>query len=382
MIRSLHLILLAGTAALMGACANSGVRSLGGDAFVLETANVSGSRAVDAGLAEAQGFCTEHGRLFVMTNSQVSASGYQMAFRCISPGNVLPPVAIVAPSPPPRPTSTRRQREAVEGPRTVRGRPAVIETAQPTSGPALPFAANLPPMAAPGWAGASFAPPAGGFIPVFQPSFVQSPFVQSPFVQSPFSQPMAFAPAGSGLEPALPPVSTTPLFAPAPGTALMIPPLASPRLPPADSSLLVALPRAEAVTVLSRNGSPGQGLTVAGSAPQPLMQAATSQPLPPVETLPLLQGRGAPVGVQSQPLPPAANLPLIRAQPFTPAAVQNVPLSVPPPGFGMAVPSQIPLPGASSSLPPIAGGSTRPLSLPGNINSGNLSPPGFFQQGR
>jgi len=373
--RFLHLTLLAGTAVLVSACANSGVRSLGGDAFVLETANVSGSRAVDAGLAEAQGFCTEHGRLFVMTNSQVSAGGYQVAFRCISPGNALPPVAMVAPSPPPRSTSTRRQREAVEAPRTVRGRRAVIETAEPTSGPALPFAASLPPMSAPGWAGASFAPPAGGFIPVFQPSFAQPSFAQSPF-----SQPTAFAPAGSGLAPPLPPVSTTPLFAPAPGTTLMVPPLASPRLPPADSSPLVALPRAEAVTVISRNGSSGQGLSVVGLAPQPMMQATARQQLPPVETLPMFQGLSAPAAVQS--LPPAANLPLLQAQPFTPAAVQSAPLSAPPPGFGMAVPSQNPLPGATNSLPPIAGGTSRALSLPGNINSGNLAPPGFWQQGR
>jgi len=96
----------------------------------------------------------------------------------------------------------------------------------------------------------------------------------------------------------------------------------------------------------------------------------------------MFQGLSAPAAVQLQPLPPAANLPLIQAQPFTPAAVQSAPLSVPPPGFGMSVPSQNPLPGATNSLPPIAGGSSRALSLPGNFNSGNLAPPGFWQQGR
>jgi len=372
--RFLHLTLLAGTAVMMSACANSGVRSLGGDAFVLETANVSGSRAVDAGLAEAQNFCTQYGRLFVLTNSQVSGGGYQMAFRCISPGSVLPPVAVVAPSPPSRSTSTRRQREAVEAPRTVRSRRAVIEAAQPTSGPALSFPAALAPMSAPmsapAWSGASFAPPAGGFIPAFQPSFAQSPF----------SRPMAFAPVGSGLAPPLPPVSTTPLFAPAPGTTLMVPPLASPRLPLADNSPLVALPRAEAVSVISRAGSSGQGLSMVGLGPQRMMQATGSQQLPPVETLPMFQGLRAPAAVQS--LPPAANLPLLQAQAFTPAAVQSAPLSAPPSGFGMAVLSQNPLPGATDSLPSIAGGSSRALSLPSNINSGNLAPPGFWQQGR
>ena len=188
--------------------------------------------------------------------------------------------------------------------------------------------------------------------------------------------------AGSGLAPALPPVSTLPLFAPAPGTTLMVPPLASPRLPPTDNSPLVALPRAEAVSVFSRTGSSGQGLSMVGLAPQPMIQATARQQLPPVGTLPMFQGLSAPAAVQSQPLPFAANLPLLQAQPFTPAAVQSAPLSAPPPGFGMAVPSQNPLPSASNSLPSIAGGGSRALSLPGNINSGNLAPPGFWQQGR
>jgi len=369
--RTLHLSILAGTAAILSACGSSGVRSVGGDVFVLETANVSGARAVETGLAEAQGFCVEHGRFFVMGQSQVSADRYQMEFRCISPGNVVPgnvqaPVAVAAPLP--RQRTTRRQRETAEAPRVVRGRRSVTtDTTDPIGGPAMPFAAALPPMAAPALTRPSFAPPVGGFVATSQPPFSQSPFSQAPFSQSPF---LAFAAPGSSLAPPLPPVATTPLFAPAPGTTLNVAPLAAPRFPPADNSPLVALPRAEAVGVISPLAGVPRAEAVRVMSPANSSGFVSSgfvspgQALPPVETLPLLRGQATPAAIQAQPLAPAR------------------PLSAPPANFGLVVPSQNPLPGASNSLPPIAGGSTRPLALPGNVSPGNAAPPGFWQQGR
>ncbi|MEI6161168.1 MAG: hypothetical protein WCP77_15135, partial [Roseococcus sp.] len=75
---------------------------------------------------------------------------------------------------------------------------------------------------------------------------------------------------------------------------------------------------------------------------------------------------------QTQPLPP------IQAQPL-PAA--TLPLSVPPASFGTVVPSPNPLPGAPNSLPPIAGGGSRAVPLPGGNVSGFSGQSTGFTQG-
>jgi hypothetical protein len=147
-----------------------------------------------------------------------------------------------------------------------------------------------------------------------------------------------------------------------------VPPLTSQRLPPPEDSVLVALPRLDALATPER--------------PQPFAaatQAALSrEPLPPVGTLPLLQSQApsAPSHAAAQPGLWAEALPPIQAQPLA-----APPLSAPPPSFGLVVPSPNPLPGASSSLPPIAAGTARPLVLPGG-NPTTLSSGGTgFTQG-
>lgn len=90
----------------------------------------------------------------------------------------------------------------------------------------------------------------------------------------------------------------------------------------------------------------------------------------------------------AQPLPPVSNSPFLQGQPVAQPQREVLPplqpasqlLSAPPPGFGLSVPSPNPLPGASNSLPPIAGGSTRPLALPGtNVPSFPNNQSGFTQ---
>jgi DedD protein len=154
---------------------------------------------------------------------------------------------------------------------------------------------------------------------------------------------------------------------------LAVPPLTGPQLPPADNSALVALPRLDSMAT----AEPVQ--TVAASASPAVL---TREPLPQVSTLPLLQSQppsaqaiapaSLPATVRAEPLP------LIQAQPL-PAAAPD--LSIPPPSFGAVVPSPNPLPGASNSLPPIAGSSTRQVPLPGGNASGFSSGSTGFTQG-
>lgn len=328
--RPLSLIVLA---VALAACArdNTGIATSGGDTFVLDGQGLSGRGAVENGLAQAQSFCGEHGRLFVLTNSQVGSNSYRLEFRCIAMNNVPPPPA-TASAPPPPPPRTQRSRRAAPSP--------AEEVA--SSGPALSFPANLPAMT---------APPA----------------------------PVVWSLGASNVPPALPPVATTPLFAPPPGVALAVPPLAAPRLPPPDNSALVALPRMDGTATAER----AQVITTAATAPQQAGAASqavlTREPLPPVGTLPLMQSAspGPPSFSAAQPVTRAEALPPIQAQPL---AAPAQPLSVPPPSFGLVVPSPNPLPGASGSLPPIAGGSTRTLALPGGnpstLSGGNT---GFTQ---
>ncbi|UPY37307.1 hypothetical protein [Sediminicoccus sp. KRV36] len=340
--RPLHLSLLAAT---LAACANTnpGINATGGDGFVLDVQGLSGTRAVESGLAQAQSFCGEHGRLFVMTNSQVGSSSYRLEFRCIGPANVLPPPPVVASAPPPAPSPVRGQG------RGRRGAPAPAPEIT-SNGPPLAYGAVLPPLAAP-----IVAPP--------------------------------WSPGTANIQPVLPPVATTPLFAPPAGTMLSVAPLTGPRLPPPDNSPLVALPRLDAVTTPETR--PAAIATAApyvapAAAAQPVL---TREPLPPVGSLPLLQSQPA-VQPAAQPmaLPPASSLPMVQAQPLPPIQAQPVqpayiPLSAPPASFGTVVPSPTPLPGAPSSLPPIAGGSTRPVPLPGGSGSGFSSNSSSFTQG-
>ncbi len=337
--RFLPLIVLA--AALAG-CAqgNNGISPGGGDAFVLETHGMSGSGAVEAGLAQAQSLCSEHGRLFVLTDSQVGSSSYRLAFRCIAVNNALPPPPMVARAPAPPPPRTGRARRATAAPEGL------------STGTPLGYAASLPAMA---------APPA----PVF------------------------WSLGAANIPPPLPPVATTALFAPPAGTMLPVPPPSGPRLPPADNSSLVALPRLEG------SGTAVQAPSLQAAAPSLVSNLPSSaspailsrDALPPVSTLPLLQSQAATPGWAQPGASPSAAatraaavptefLPPVQAQPAAAAR----PLSAPPLSFGNVVPSPNPLPGASASLPPIAGGNTRPVPLPGgNVSGFSNNATGFTQ---
>jgi hypothetical protein len=331
MMRPFSLIILA---VALAACARDpgGIATTGGDSFVLDGQGLSGRGAVENGLAQAQSFCGEHGRLFVLTNSQIGSNSYRLEFRCIAMNNVPPPPPVASAPPPPPPRTARGRR----------GAPAPAPELA-SSGAPLGFAASLPAMT---------APPA----------------------------PVAWSLGTANVPPPLPPVATTPLFAPPPGVVLAVPPLSGPRLPPADSSALVALPRLDAVATLQRPqavAAPAMAPLEAMAAGQPVL---SREPLPPVGTLPLLQSQApSPPGqAAAQPVVRAEALPPIQAQPLVAPAPA---LSNPPTSFGMVVPSPNPLPGASSSLPPIAGGNTRPLALPGG-NPTTLSSGGTgFSQG-
>lgn len=301
MTRPVFLLALSFPAAFLAACAgqNPGINPTGGDGFTLEVQRVHATAAVESGLAQAQSYCAEHGRLFLMTGSQVGSSSYNMNFRCVAPGNVPAPPQVMASAPPPAPERRLRGR---------RGTPApVMEDAR--SGPALGYAAPLQGLDATG-------------------------------------APVPWQAANANMPPSFGPLTATPLFAPSPGMALAASATNGRRLPPPDHSAMELLPR------LGGNGA----------MPVVPLQAAGSVPLnsAPLNSAPLISGRMA-----AQP----AALPLIQAQPFPTAAI---PLSAPPPSFGQMVPSPSALPGASTSLPPIAGGSSRPLTLPGST-----APSGF-----
>ncbi|MBS7792212.1 hypothetical protein KTR66_19595 [Roseococcus sp. SDR] len=299
-------------AALLAACAGqtTGIEPTGGDAFVLARANVSGVAAVHDGLAQAQSFCGEHGRLFVMTNSQVGSSDYRLDFRCIAPNN-LPPPPVVAAAPPPAPTRATRGRRAAPAPETT------------STGPALGFAANLPPM------------------------------------EREAPAPASWQPADANILPAVTPMTTRPLFAPPPGQSLVA--AASPprRLPPPDNSELVLLPRLENTAVAPQ---------AAPAAAAPAIEAPqAAQPAPPLPVITRQELPGSLPPIQAASPSPAPPLPVITA---------NQPL----PGYGLVVPSPNPLPGAPSSLPPIAGPARTP-SFPSAPASGFPTGTTSFTQG-
>lgn len=269
--------------ALLAACAsrNPGVETLGGDRFVIEVAHVSGVAAAESGLAQAQSLCGAHGRLFLMTDSQVGSSAYRMEFRCVAPGN-LPPTAEVAAAAPPPPASGRRAAPPTEARRAT---------------PPLRVAASLPAMEKDTRPAAAWQPADGNVLPVN------------------------------------PPMTPRPLFAPPAGQSFVAAEPEPRRMPPPDDSALVALPRLESGAI--------------PSAPRP--PAADAAPLKPAA-----EAR-------------APALPMITA-------------SQPLPVHGLVVPSPNPLPGAPSSLPPIAGPAPMP-SFPTGGPSGFGTGMTSFTQG-
>ncbi|WP_431303323.1 hypothetical protein [Sediminicoccus sp. BL-A-41-H5] len=291
-------------AALLAACAgqNAGIEPTGGDAFVLARANVSGVAAVADGLAQAQSFCGEHGRLFLMTNSQVGSSDYRLEFRCIAPNNVPPLAAASAPPPPPPARTARNRRGAAPG-------------EAGSTGSALGFAAALPPIDKDKPAAASWQA------------------------------------ADANILPPTPVMTTRPLFAPPPGQSLVAAAPAARRMPAPDDSPMVLLPRLES------------GAVEPPVAPQAAPAEPAAAPGLPVITRQELPSGPAPV----QAAAPSPALPVITA-------------SQPLPGYGLVVPSPNPLPGAPSSLPPIAGPARTP-SFPAGPASGFPTGTTSFTQG-
>lgn len=282
-------------AALLAACAgqNTGIEPSGGDAFVLARAHVSGVAAVQDGLAQAQSFCGEHGRLFLMTNSQVDSGSYRLEFRCVAPNNAPPLATASAPPPPPPPA---------RAPRGRRGAPPAEAGA---TGPALGFAASLPP------------------------------------IDKDRLTTAAWQPADANIPAPLPLMTRQPLFAPPTGSSLVATAPAPRRLPPPDDSPMVLLPRLEASAV------------AAAPSPEAPAQAALAREERAVEAPAEPPSRGGlPVITASQPLP----------------------------GYGLVVPSPNPLPGAPSSLPPIAGPARTP-AFPSAPASGFPTGTTSFTQG-
>jgi hypothetical protein len=290
-------------AALLAACASQtpGIENTGGDAFVIEVAHVSGVAAVEDGLAQAQSYCGERGRLFVLTSSQVGSSSYRVEFRCVAPGNVPPPPVVAAAPPPPPPA------------RASRGRRATRAAETSSTGAPLGFAATLPPIE-------QNARPAA-----------------------------AWQPADANVPPANPPMTAQPLFAPPPGQSLVATAPVPRRMPPPDDSPLVLLPRLESGAVAAPPTAPE-------AAPMP----AVARQEPPAAPM------AAPAPT-AQAATPAPSLPVITA-------------GRPLPGYGLVVPSPNPLPGAPTSLPPIAGPARTP-SFPSAAPSGFPTGTSSFTQG-
>jgi hypothetical protein len=276
-------------AALLAACASQtpGIQNTGGDAFVLDVAHVSGVAAVESGLAQAQSYCGEHGRLFVLTNSQVGSGSYRMEFRCVAPGNVPPP-PVVAAAPPPRPAPARGRRAAPPAEATSTGAP-------------LGFAATLPPVEQ-------------GTRPA-----------------------AAWQPADANILPVNLPIATQPLFAPPAGQSQVATAPPPRRMPPPDDSALVLLPRLESAAVATP-----QAQAVPGAAPLPAVArqelpatAAPAQAASPAPSLPVitagqpLPGYGLAVP-SPNPLPGApSSLPPIAGPARTPSFPSGAPSGFP-----------------------------------------------------
>ncbi len=295
----LSLPVLSLPAAFLAACAsqNPGVEATGGDSFVLKLAHVSGVAAVNQGLAQAQSFCGEHGRLFLLTDSHVESRAYSMEFRCIAPGNVPAPPEVASAPPPPPARGQRHRRAAAE---------ASAEAAR--TGAPLGFAASLPPM------------------------------------EKDTRPPAPWQPADGNVPPPNPPVTTRALFAPPAGQSLVaaVPP---PRtMPPRDDSALVLLPRLESPAIATAQDAP--------AAAAPWAAASAAPPLP------LVTRQGARGGQPEPETTQAPALPVITAgQPLpgyglvvpSPNPLPGAPASLPPiaapsraPSFPASAPSAFP----------------------------------------
>lgn len=280
-----------GALALLAACASqeqaiqpaSGPN--GGDAFALEVRHVSGTAAVQAGLDQAQTFCGEHGRLFVMTDSQVGSRSYRLEFRCVSPSNVPPP-PVVASAPPPPPARAPRGRRATQ-PREA------------GSGPPLRYAASLPDLR------------------------------QGVAIATPWQSP-TWQPATANVAPINPPVTTRPLFAPPPGQALAAAGPPPRRMPPPDDSPMVLLPRLGGSAIAA---SPTQA-PLAGLPP--VRQAAPFAPDGPRAAVPPMQAQSLPV------ITPGAPLPGFGMAVPSPNPLPGAPSSLPPIAGGSARPMALP----------------------------------------
>ncbi len=333
-----------------GATIRDGIQSTGGDVFFLQNSSLSGSRAVTAGLNEAQEFCSAQGRQFVMQNSRVGSGSYQLEFRCVTPGS-LGPVA--------RPTYSAPVAEASE-PRRRRGsRAASTDTAAETPAPRRGRGRRADDLnaayAGGGTATTTMAAPAapaainygsgyaqGGYLPA-QPVTAQ-PMVasaQPAMVQQPQAMQTSTR-AQPNLPAELPPVATTPLFNPPPGTHFA--PTPAPMRLPADN-------RPYAPVAGQAGPAPaGTAITPAAAAPaQPL-----SDGLPPIQVTPVVAPSAA----------PAASSTSSRAAPAPQTYV---------------VPSPNALPGANSALTPIAAPPVSERPAPrAPVQNLNVPPPGFF----
>lgn len=311
--RPARLAVLTAAAALLGACSSSGIQSQGGDVFVLETSNLSGSRAVERGLADARDFCVANGRQLIVQDSRIGSGSYQLQFRCVAPfgtartGGVDPLLAAaatpVAPAVAETPVPRRR--------RVHRSTTADAQAVEPAEAPRQVRRARRARQD-----DAAYAPADGAALqPIPQPTLPARFARPEPAPQEP---------------PALPPVSTTPLFNPR-GASFPAPVPAPVRSIPADSGPFAPV-------------APPAGQPAAAVQPAAAPRPAPSDALPPIQ------------------LPPAA----VSSGPAAPAS-----------SYGASVPSPQALPTASSALAPIAS-PVRPIPAATPAASLNTPPPGFF----
>lgn len=316
--RATRLAVLTGAAALLGACASSGIQSQGGDAFTLATDNLSGSRAVERGLADARDFCEANGRQLVVQDSRIRSGSYQLQFRCVAPfgmaraGGVDPLLAAAA-----TPVVSAATEQAPRRRARRNAAPAAVPVADPMATPAeTPRPVRR----------VRRAPPAdAGYVPAAESSVLQ------PIPQS--TLPARFARPEPVQEPTLPPVATTPLFN------------------PRGASFPAPVP------------TPVRQIPVDNGPFTPVVQPAAAAAQPPAAVQPAM----APRAVASDALPPIQLPPAVSASaPVAPAT-----------GYGASVPSPQALPGASSALTPIAS-PIRPVPAATPVANPNVPPTGFF----
>jgi len=325
--RTPRLAVLTAAAALLGACASSGIRSEGGDVFMLETNSLSGSRAVDRGLADARDFCVANGRQLVVQDSRIGSGSYQLQFRCVAPfgtaraGGVDPLLAAAATPVVPAVTDTppTRRRRARRASTVAVDDPAYVAPAAEAPPPRRSRRTHRTRPA-----DAAYVPPAdsSALQPIPQPTLASRFARPEPAPQEP---------------PALPPVATTPLFNPR-GASFPAPVAAPVSRIPADSGPF----------------TPVQPATAPAAQP-----AATLQPA------------AAPRAAVSDALPPIQLPPAAVSSPSAPL------LAAPAPSYGASVQSPQPLPAAGSALPPIAS-PLRPLPAATPVANPNTPPTGFF----